>query len=120
LERELLALHLPPDAVDVFRPAIYLGVEAGAAQQRLESAAQLGDVALPVCTFFRQRRRDTSIVVRLQEAEREILELPLELPQAETVRERREHLAGLDGEPFACRGMAVLRGGEIDQLACET
>ena len=119
LERELLALHLPVDAVDVFGPAVDLAVDAGGAHHVLERAAQLGDVALAVGALLGQRGGDAPVVVGLQEAEREVFELPLELPQPQAVGERREHFARLEREPLARRGVAVLRGVEIDQLARE-
>ena len=75
---------------------------------RLERAAQLGDVALAVGALLVERRGDAPVVVRLQEAERQVLELPLELPEAEAVGERREHLAGLERQALARGGVAVL------------
>jgi hypothetical protein len=117
---ELLALHLPMDAVDVFRATVDFGPDAGGAQHHLQVVAQLGDVALPVDALFRQCRRDPPIVVRLQEPERQVLEFPLELPQPQAVGERREYLARFQRQPFAGGGVAVLRGVELDQLARET
>ena len=68
-------------------------------------AAQLRDVALAIGALLGQRRGDAPVVVRLQEAEREVLELPLELPEPEAVRERREHLARFQRQPLARGGV---------------
>ncbi len=120
LEGELLALHLPVDAVDVLGAAVDLGGDTRGAQHRFQRAAQLGDVALPVGTFFRERRGDTAVVVRVQEAERQVLELPLELPQPQAVGERCEHLARFQRQPFARGGVTILGGIEHHQLARES
>ena len=85
----------------------------------LERAAQFGDVTLAVGALLGQRGGDAPVVIGLQEAEGEVLEFPLELPQAQAVGERREHLARLEREPLARGGMSIPRGAEIDQLPRE-
>ena len=117
LEGELLALHLPMDAVDVLGAAVDLGRDAGGAQHLLQRPAQLGDVALAVGALFGQRGGDAPVVVGLQEAERQVLQLPLELPQSEAIGERREYLARLQRQPFARGGVAILGGIQLHQLS---
>src|SRR5690606_21196724 len=56
----------------------------------------------------REPARDAMVALGLEIAEREILELPLELPDAEPVRERRIHLARLERETFALLGRSAL------------
>ncbi len=84
-----------------------------------ERAAQLGDVALAVGALLGERGGDAPVVVGLQEAEGQVFELPLELPEAEAIGERREHLAGFERQPLARGGVTVLRGVEIDELPRE-
>ena len=84
-----------------------------------ERAAQLGDVALAVGALLGQRRGDPPVVIGLQEAEGQVFQLPLELPEPQAVGERREHLARLERQPLARGGVAILRGIEIDQLPRE-
>ena len=90
-----------------------------AAHHRLERAAQLGDVALAVGAFLGERRGDAPVVVGLQEAERQVFQLPFELPEPEAVRERREYFARFERQALARGGVAVLRGVEIDELPRE-
>ena len=116
LEGQLLAVHLPVDAVDVLGPAVHLARDAGGPHHVFDRAAELDDVLLAVDALFRERRGDAAIVVGLQEAERQVLELPLELPESEPIGQRREHFARLERQPFARGRVAVLCGGEIDQL----
>jgi len=80
LERKLLALHLPVDAVDVFGTSVDLAVDAGGLHHRLERAAQPGDVVLAVGALLGQGGGETTVVIRLQEAEGQVFQLPLELP----------------------------------------
>ena len=92
-EVEALALHLLPDAVEVLRPALHLR-RAGRARRgrRPSSARRRRDARLAVGAPLVELARDRVVALGLEEAEREVLELPLDLPDAEPVGERREHL----------------------------
>ena len=98
IEGELLRLHLAPDAVDVLWPALDLRLDAGGAQFALQQLFQLFDVAFALGAAHLQRGRNVLVLGRLQIAKRQILQLPLHLPYAEPVGERRIDFAGLDGE----------------------
>jgi hypothetical protein len=95
LERHVLAAHLLPDGVDVLRPPLDHGLD----RHRLELAAQHPDdaldVRLAVVALLVEELRDLLVDVGLGEAEREVLELPLHLGDAEAVGERREELERL-------------------------
>ena len=84
-----------------------------------ERAAQLGDVALAVGALLGECGGDAPVVIGLQETERQVFELPLELPEPQAVGERREHLARFERQALARGGVAVLRGVEIDELPRE-
>ena len=119
LERQLLALHLAPDAVDVFRASRDLGLDARGCEFGAEPVHEAPDVVLAVEAPLVQCPRDALVVLGLQVAEREVLELPLELPDAEPVRERREHLTCLEGEA-AHLGLGQVTGApQVVELARE-
>ncbi len=91
-------MHLPPDAVDVLRPAHHLGRDAGARELARDLRDHGIDVALAVDARLVEPAGDAAVLGRLEPAERQVLELPLELPDAEPVRERRVDLARLPRE----------------------
>src|SRR6185437_1550663 len=90
LEGQLLALHLAMDAVHVLRPAMDLRLDAGGLKLRPQALAEFLDVALPVGTALVEGARDEPVILRLEVPERQVFELPFELPDAEAARERRE------------------------------
>ena len=101
LERELLALHLAVDAVDVFRAAVDLGLDAGLEQLRAQRRAELLDVALAVGAPLVEGGGDVLVLLRLQVAEGQVLQFPLQLPDPQAVRQRRVHGARLQGPAAA-------------------
>src|SRR6186713_435755 len=80
----LLPAHLVPDAVDVLGPAPHLGADAGRSKLALQPPDHVFDVPLPVDPSLIEELRDRLVRLRLERAQRKILELPLELPDAET------------------------------------
>ena len=98
LEGELLGLHLAPDAVDVLRPPLDRGLDSGGAQFALQLGLQLLDIALAFGAAHLQRGGDVLVFGRLQIAERQVLQFPFHLPDAEPVGERRVDFARLDRE----------------------
>ena len=100
---DLLAPHLAEDAVDVLRPAAHVRGEADRLELLAEQRHDFADVALAIEPALVDEPRDPLVLVRLQRAQRQILELPLELPQSEAIRERR-----VDVHDFAC-GFAAFR-----------
>ena len=88
---ELLALHdhLLVDRPVVLRPAADVGVDV----QLGEPGAQLGEHGLEVLLALGRLRGDQlldlGVALRVQHREREVLELPLHVGDAEPVRERR-------------------------------
>src|SRR4029077_17100006 len=78
-ELRALALHLLPDAVDVFRAALDVGRDPG----RLEARPKLGDgplyVRLATLAPRVQQLRELAETFGLERLECEVLELPLDL-----------------------------------------
>ncbi len=99
-EGEMLTRHLSVDAVHVLRSSVHLGAHTRLGELRSQGRTQLFDVTLAVGAPLVQLRRDAPVVVGLQVAKRQILQLPLELPDSEAVGERGEDCTGLDCAPF--------------------
>src|SRR5690606_28147055 len=87
-DRHVLLPHLLPDAVDVLGPAGDLRVDALRSQGLVQLRLDLLDVALAAGAVVVEQRRDATVGLGLQVAEREVLQLPLELPDAEPVGQR--------------------------------
>ena len=118
-EIELFELHLAVDAVEVFRPAVHLGLDPCAPQGLAQRGAESFDVAFAVGAPLGQRARDAPVFQRFEVAEREVLEFPLHLPDAQAVRQRREHRAGLCGEAGALRLVGVPGGAQSRELQAD-
>ena len=95
-EIELLAAHLLPDAVDVLGPAADLGADTRRRQFRLQALDRGLHEAFAQHALFFEHLGDALVGVRLDHAEGQVFQLPLQLEDAEPVGERRvqvEHLA---------------------------
>ena len=77
------------------------------------------DVALAVDARLVEPAGDAAVLGRLEPAEGEVLEFPLELPDAEAIRERRVDLACLPGEVQPCGVVEVARMPHPSQLVRE-
>ena len=96
--RQRLALHLFPNAVDVLGTAGHIGLDALGLHHGAQLRLDLLDVAFAAHAVVIQRAGDTQIILSLQDAEGEILQLPLQLPDAKTVGQRRMDVAGHLGQ----------------------
>jgi hypothetical protein len=88
LEGDALALHLAPDAVDVFRASADLGNDSRITQVEIELAADILDIALALITLDPEPAGDAFVLFRLAVAKGEVLEFPLEMPDTQTIGER--------------------------------
>ena len=99
-----LAAHLLVDAVEVLRPAGELGLDA----RRLEGLVQLvhgsPHVRLAGLAMALELAGELPVGIRVEHLEGEVLELPLDLPDAQALCERRVDLGRLAGD-------ALLLGG---------
>ncbi len=109
VEFEVLLLHLAPDAVDVFRSAVDLGLNSRLFQGIAQRLHELADVALPIEALLVELFGDLFVGIRVQVAEGEILELPLELTDAEAVGKRRIDVGDLLGHQHPGLFIRLLR-----------
>ncbi len=93
VERQPLLLHLPPDAVDVLRAATDLGLDALRNQLARQHLLDILDVALAGDAGFVDFPSNAPVGLRLQVAERQVLQLPLQLPDAQAVGQWRVDVA---------------------------
>ena len=96
-ELQALALHFPPDRIDVLGAAADVGLDAGGGEFVAQLLHHIVDVLLAVEAALVQQLGDLLVLLRLQVAEGDVLQLPLDMADAEAVSQRRvdvEHLAG--------------------------
>ena len=96
-EVQLLGAHLVVDAVDVLGPALDFGADADRGQFAAQPLDRLVDEALALDPALIEHLRDPFVGFGLQEAEGQILQLPLELPDPEPVGQRRVDVQALAG-----------------------
>ena len=121
-ELRALALHLLPDAVDVLRAALEVGLDAGRLELRRELGDRPVDVRLAALAPRVEELGQLAEPLRLEGLEREVLELPLHLPDPEPLGQRRVDLHRLAGDALLLlRRQAVQRAhvvepvGELDE-----
>jgi hypothetical protein len=96
VEWQILALHLVIDAGDVLGAAADCRVvEAAAAQFVLQRRHDVLHVLFAACTPLVDLGRDTPVRLRVEIAQAQVFQLPLDLPDAKPVRQRRENLGRL-------------------------
>ncbi len=97
-EVQVLGAHLVPDAVDVLGPAVHLRHDADGSELALQGRHRIGDEGLALDAALFQHLGDALVGAGFEKAEGEILQLPLELPDAEPVGERRVDVEAFAGE----------------------
>ena len=102
--------------VCLVRPAISACMPSGA-NSRPRISVTSRDEGVPLLTVARQARFDQVVVIRIELHEREVLELPLDFPDTETMRERRVDVEGLaaDAQP-ALGGVPVDRAHVVEPV----
>ena len=86
---DALALHLAPDAVEMLRSARELRVQPGLCECLVEARDRHLDEVIAIGASLGKQPGNAAIVIGLQLAKRQILELPLDLPDTEAMRKRR-------------------------------
>ncbi len=82
----------------MLRSASDLGGDAGLAQLGLELRGGGGEMGFPGAAPVLEPGGHLAVVVRLEIAEGQVLQLPFELPDTQAVGQRRVDLAGTEGE----------------------
>ena len=114
-----LALHLAPDRIDVFRPSGDIGLDARVRKRVDELSFGLFDPGLATTAAFVEQARDAPVDVWLQVTEREILQFPLDLPDAEPVCERRMDVGAELGQRAPLRVRRTRHRTHAHELACK-
>ena len=85
---ERLATHLVVDAVNMFRSTGHLRLDACRIELLFQAGHDPADEILALCPFFLKTLCDFAIGIRIDEPERKVFQLPLHLPDTQTVRQR--------------------------------
>ena len=88
------AAHFFDNAVDVFGPPVYLGGDVLAQQLALQALHPFGHEDFSLGALFVQHGRHLAVGAGLQKAKRQILQLPLDLPNTQAIGQGRKHLQG--------------------------
>ena len=121
---ELLAAddHLLVDAPEVLRATAHLGLDAELVELARERRHHFAEVVLALGLTGRDHLFDLGVTLRVQRREAEVLELPLDLLDAETVRQRRVDVECLLGDGALAghrhhrdRAHVVQSVGQLDQ-----
>ena len=110
LDAQGLALHLSPDTVDVLRATGHLGVDACLPELACDPAHDIVDIAFAVDAPFVELGGNRLVGGGIGFPEREVLDFPLVLPDAEAARERGVELQPLAGETLPDRTWTAARG----------
>jgi len=105
---DVLALHLLPDAVDVFGTAGDLGADAQLVELLAQSRHDLGDIVLALLAPLGQQLGDAPVFLGLEIAQRQVFQLPLDLPDAEPVGQRGIDALGVARDLGAPLGFQIL------------
>ena len=100
LQAQMLGPQLVVDAVQVLRAPLHLRLDAMFGQQRRQLGRRIGHEGIPLRTLAVQRPGQLPIARRLQAAESQILHLPLDAVEPQTVGQRRQHLHRLLRQPL--------------------
>ena len=94
---EMFLLHFAPDAVDVLRTPVDLGAHILLFHRLAQPADKFLDIVFAVDAAFVQQFCNAFVFRRMQIAEAVIFQLPLQLPDTQTVRQRRIDIRTLFG-----------------------
>ncbi|RMQ54470.1 hypothetical protein ALQ01_05585 [Pseudomonas savastanoi pv. glycinea] len=107
-ECQAFALHFAPDGIDMFGSATDVSRHAGGLQFVVELGHDVADEALAVQPALVQQLGDLLVLIRLQVAERQVFQLPLDMPDTQTMGQRC-----IDVEDFASHTIAFFVVGVL-------
>src|SRR5690606_1978533 len=94
-QAQALAPHLAANAEQVLRPAAEFRPDPGALKLRAQALERGLDELLALDAALFELLRQPLVLVRPEEPERQVLELPLELPETQPIGEWRQHVERL-------------------------
>ncbi|MNS73022.1 hypothetical protein D3C72_1064490 [compost metagenome] len=103
VKRQRLLLHLAPDAVNVFWTAVDVRLDAFIDHRITQRGDEIVNKLFAIDAAFVQQLGDAFVLVRMQVAEAEIFQFPFELPDTQTVSQRR-----IDIRTLFCRQHALV------------
>ena len=109
-ELQALALHLPPDGIDVLGPAADVGLDTGGGEFVAQLLHDIGDVLLAIQPPLVQQGRDLLVLLGLQVTEGQVLQLPLDMTDAQAVGQ-----GCIDVGHLASHPVAAFFGGVLDR-----
>ena len=115
----VVALHLLVDAVEMLRTAADLRLDAGVLELHLDLLDGIVDECLPLLPLLLHALHEVVIFLRLEVAQAEVLELPLDVGDAEAVGKRRIDLDGFLGDALLLVLPHVLERAHVVQAVCE-
>ncbi len=119
VEMDVLALHLSPDAVDVLGSAADFRLDPRSRERTVQSLLDLLDMAFPVDPPAIEQRGNPVVRLGIQVTQRQVLELPLDLPDTQSVGQRSIDLQRLPGNaPLAILAQVTQRA-HVVQAICE-
>ena len=95
IKAQVLALHLFPNGIDMLRPARHLGLNTVRNHQRLDLLHRQSHEFQTFLTRLIEFSSNLVIFGRMRKAKREVFELPLDLPNTESISQGR-----INGERF--------------------
>ncbi|MNK59060.1 hypothetical protein D3C87_781590 [compost metagenome] len=114
-ERQMLAAHLFIDVVQGLFAACDVGLEFGHGQGAFHRFHDLVDHFAPVAARRLDCFRQGAVAHRVQVRERQVLQLVVDVVQAEAVRDRHVHFHGLAGDAALFRRRHEVQGAHIVQ-----
>ena len=106
VEAQVLSLHLLPDRIDVLRTPGDISLNAVSLEERPHLFDRVLHEFETFLSGFVEFVRDLAVFLGTREAQRQVLELPLDLPDAETIGKRR-----INRERFRTELLRALRSG---------
>ncbi len=100
-ELQALLLHFSPDGIDVLGASVDFRLDAGRGQFVLELLDDIGDVLLAIEPTLVQQLGDLLVLLGLEVAEGQILQLPLDVADAQAVGQRCVDVEDLAGDTLA-------------------
>ncbi len=119
LERLALFLHLLVDGIDVLGAPANLQLDIVLLKQHLQALNNGFYLCFAIRAALCQLPGDFLIFGRVDVTERQVFELPLDLPDTEPVRQWCENIQGLLGDALALRLGHVAERAHVVQAVCQ-